>query len=124
MSKENLPHQLRVKSLDAWRAWLKDNHETELIVWLVFRKKSRGKVPFDYQMALDEALCYGWVDSLLRTIDEDEYMRKFTPRKASSTWSDNNKKRVEWLISRGQMKASGIKTIDHQDCKPQNDTGE
>ncbi len=111
MIKGDKPDQLRVKSLEAWTAWLKDKHEKEKVVWLVFRKKGRGDVPFDYQMALDEALCYGWVDSLLRTIDEDEYMRKFTPRKPTSTWSEINKRRVSLLIDQGRMKPSGMKTI-------------
>ena len=79
MSKDELPDHLRVNSLEAWIEWLKDKHEKKQLVWLVFRKKGKGRVPFDYQMALDEALCYGWVDSLVKTIDEEEYMRKFTP---------------------------------------------
>jgi uncharacterized protein YdeI (YjbR/CyaY-like superfamily) len=69
-------------------------------------------VPFGYQEALDEALCMGWIDSLLKRIDEDNYMRKFTPRKASSTWSERNKVRVEELILSGKMKAEGMRTIE------------
>jgi len=111
MSKDELPDHLRVNSLEAWIEWLKDKHEKKQLVWLVFRKKGKGRVPFDYQMALDEALCYGWVDSLVKTIDEEEYMRKFTPRKPTSTWSEINKKRVALLIAQGRMKPSGMKTI-------------
>lgn len=112
MSKGDIKNQLRVSSIEAWAGWLEKNQNKENVVWLVFLKKGKGAVPFDYQMALDEALCYGWVDSLLKKIDEKEYMRKFTPRKASSTWSENNKKRVEWLRREGRMKASGLKTIE------------
>jgi len=111
MSKEDLADRLRVNSLEAWRDWLKSNHGKKKIVWLVFRKKGRGRVPFVYDEALDEALCYGWVDSLLRRIDEDEYMRKFTPRSAGSTWSEINKKKVVLLSEQGRMKPSGLKTI-------------
>jgi uncharacterized protein YdeI (YjbR/CyaY-like superfamily) len=63
-------------------------------------------------MALDEALCYGWVDSLLRSIDDEVYMRKFTPRKPASTWSEHNKKHVARLIAEGRMTESGLKTIE------------
>ena len=101
--------QLRVSDGKAWRDWLKENHQKEDVAWLVFRKKGLG---FGYQEALDEALCMGWVDSLLKTIDEKEYMRKFTPRKSTSTWSENNKKRVEGLILQGRMMPPGMKAIE------------
>lgn len=112
MNKEADKHILRVDSIEAWSSWLRDRGETEKLVWLVFRKKSLGKVPFDYQMALDEALCYGWIDSLLKRIDDQEYMRKFSPRKPSSTWSEINKKRVQWLIDEGRMTLRGQRCID------------
>ncbi len=105
---------LRVDRIEAWKAWLSEHHDTEEVVWLVFLKKGSGasKVPFSYQEALDEALCMGWVDSLLKRIDEKEYMRKFTPRKPTSTWSEINKKRVEELILEGRMMPPGMKTIE------------
>jgi uncharacterized protein YdeI (YjbR/CyaY-like superfamily) len=115
---------LRVKNIQAWKEWLELNHDSEEVAWLVFQKKGPGgkkgqgkqnitpKVPFGYHEALDEALCMGWIDSLLKRIDEKEYMRKFTPRKASSTWSEINKKRVEELILEGRMKPPGMKTIE------------
>jgi uncharacterized protein YdeI (YjbR/CyaY-like superfamily) len=112
---------LRAKSIGAWKEWLQKHHNTEEVVWLVFQKKGAAsssgrkippKVPFTYQEALDEALCMGWVDSLLKRIDEKEYMRKFTPRKPSSTWSEINKKRVEELILVGRMMPQGMKTIE------------
>jgi uncharacterized protein YdeI (YjbR/CyaY-like superfamily) len=108
-------NQFRAKSIEAWKDWLKKYHNTETVVWLVFQKKGKGKhkVPFSYHEALDEALCMGWVDSLLKRIDEKEYMRKFTPRLPSSHWSEINKKRVEELILEGRMKPPGMKTIMH-----------
>lgn len=87
---ENM-ERLQANSTDEWKSWLLENHDREEGVWLVFRKKGKGPVPFGYQEALDEALCMGWIDSLLKRIDEYSYMRKFTPRKATSTWSDLNK---------------------------------
>lgn len=112
MSKLSDFSQLRADSIEAWREWLIKNHLKEKGVWLVFRKKGAGPVPFDYHMALDEALCYGWVDSLLKSIDEKEYMRKFTPRKANSTWSGHNKKHVVRLIGEGRMRDAGNKAIE------------
>lgn len=104
--------KLRANSIEQWKSWLKQHHDQEEGVWLVFQKKGRGPVPFDYQEALDEALCMGWIDSLLKRIDEYCYMRKFTPRKASSTWSGRNKQRVEQLTLEGRMEAPGQKAID------------
>ena len=104
--------KLRVQRIEDWRAWLRKNHDSQEVVWLVFQKKGQGDVPFETHMALDEALCYGWVDSLLRAIDEKEYMRKFTPRKPTSTWSEINKKKVEQLIREGKMTPAGMRTIE------------
>ncbi len=104
--------ELRVNSIGEWRSWLGKNHDREDGVWLVFRKKGAGPVPFDYPQALDEALCMGWVDSLLKKIDETSYMRKFTPRKPTSTWSEKNKKRIGELILEGRMMPPGMKTVE------------
>jgi uncharacterized protein YdeI (YjbR/CyaY-like superfamily) len=103
--------RLYADNIEEWRTWLSGNYNKEEGVWLVFRKKGKGPVPFGYQEALDEALCLGWIDSLLKRIDDYTYMRKFTPRKASSTWSDRNKERVEQLILEGRMRPQGMKTI-------------
>jgi uncharacterized protein YdeI (YjbR/CyaY-like superfamily) len=111
MNKRDISEPLRVSSLEAWVDWLRKNHQNQSLVWLVFRKKGTGAIPFDYQMALDVALCYGWVDSLVKSIDEEEYMRKFTPRKASSTWSETNKRKVDLLIKEGRMQEAGMECI-------------
>lgn len=111
MSSKETSQQLRLDSIEAWADWLSEHHQDRQIAWLVFKKKSRGPVPFDYHMALDVALCYGWIDSLLKTIDDEVYMRKFTPRKASSTWSETNKLKVEALIREGRMQEAGMKCI-------------
>jgi uncharacterized protein YdeI (YjbR/CyaY-like superfamily) len=112
MSDTKSYRKLFARSLQEWTDWLRKNHHKEDVIWLVFRKKSQGPVPFDYSMALDEALCYGWVDSLLKSLNEHEYMRKFTPRKPNSTWSEHNKKRVERLIREGRMTEFGMKTVE------------
>ena len=107
MSKADTAKSFRAPTIEAWKEWLHKYHQKEEVIWLVFKKKGSGPVPFDYQMALDEALCYGWVDSLLKSIDDNEYMRKFTPRKPSSTWSDHNKRHVARLIGEGRKPAVG-----------------
>ena len=104
--------QLRVTSPEAWREWLLENRDRSDGVWLVFRKKGSGPVPITYDEALDEALCHGWVDSLLKSIDKKEYMRKFTPRKVRSNWSAVNKKKVEKLIAQGRMTPAGMALVD------------
>lgn len=111
MSRTEASDQLRVDSIEGWIDWLKQHHGDRKVVWLVFRKKRNGPVPFDYQMALDEALCFGWVDSLLKKLDEEEYMRKFTPRKPGSGWSETNKKKVELLTREGRMQESGLESV-------------
>jgi uncharacterized protein YdeI (YjbR/CyaY-like superfamily) len=107
--------QCRARHIGEWHSWLEAHHDSKEVIWLVFQKKGKGKgapePPFNYQQALDEALCYGWVDSLLKSIDENEYMRKFTPRKPKATWSEHNKRHVERLQREGRMKPAGLETI-------------
>ena len=112
MSKKEPYKQLRAGSVEGWKKWLEKHHNTEKEVWVVFRKKSSGQVPYDMPMIRDEALCWGWVDSLLRSIDEVEYMVKYTPRKPTSTWSEINKKRVEQLTKEGRMTERGLMTVE------------
>jgi uncharacterized protein YdeI (YjbR/CyaY-like superfamily) len=112
MSSAERPEILRAESIGAWREWLRENHLTRDAVWLVFRKKGEGDVPFGYHEALDEALCYGWVDSLLKSIDKKEYMRKFSRRRPTSTWSEINKKRVAQLIVERRMAPAGMRAVE------------
>jgi uncharacterized protein YdeI (YjbR/CyaY-like superfamily) len=95
------------RTLARWRKWLADHHETASEVWLVFHKQHTGKPTVEYLDALDEALCYGWIDSLVRRIDDDRYTRKFTPRKPVSNWSDINRKRYAALDAAGRVKPAG-----------------
>ena len=78
---------LELSTLEAWRAWLAENHDKVDEIWLVYYKKESGIASLDYAETRDEALCYGWVDSLIKKIDDTKYVRKFTPRKDSSKWS-------------------------------------
>ena len=91
-----------------WREWLDEHHDSESEVWLIFYKRHTGLVSIAYQDALDEALCFGWVDSLIKRLDESRYARKFTPRKANSRWSTTNRKRYAELKAGGRLKPAGI----------------
>ena len=96
------------KSVDQWCKWLDKHHGSESEVWLIFHKQHTGVKSIAYLDALDEALCFGWVDSLVKRLDESRYARKFTPRKADSRWSTINRKRYAALKADGRLKAGGI----------------
>ena len=96
------------KTVDQWRRWLADHHDSEAEVWLVFHKLHTGVASIDYKDALDEALCFGWVDSLVKRLDEQRYARKFTPRRADSRWSGINRRRYAALKASGRLKPAGI----------------
>ncbi|MFC2078470.1 YdeI family protein [Candidatus Bipolaricaulota bacterium] len=103
---------LRVETRDAWRSWLAEHHARENEVWLVFQKAHTGAPNVPYGEAVEEALCFGWIDSLIKRIDEDRYARKFTPRRSGSVWSESNKKRVEKMIAEGLMTAAGLHFVE------------
>jgi uncharacterized protein YdeI (YjbR/CyaY-like superfamily) len=103
--------KLECDSPETWRDWLKDHYRGEKEIWLVFRKGDAGKHRLDYDAALDEALCWGWIDSLIRKIDDKTYARKFTPRNEVSKWSKINKNRVERLIRDGRMEEPGLAVV-------------
>ncbi|MDH3841162.1 MAG: hypothetical protein OES35_09605, partial [Chromatiales bacterium] len=75
---------------DSWRAWLEKNHASCRGIWLVFFKKHTGRSSISYDAAVEEALCFGWIDSLIRRLDEDRFARKFTPRTDTKKWSAAN----------------------------------
>jgi uncharacterized protein YdeI (YjbR/CyaY-like superfamily) len=99
---------LVAQTADQWRKWLEEHHDSESEVWLVFYKQHTGVESIAYLDALDEALCFGWVDSLVKRLDESRYARKFTPRKPDSRWSAINRKRYAALKAAGKLKPSGI----------------
>jgi uncharacterized protein YdeI (YjbR/CyaY-like superfamily) len=96
------------RTVERWRDWLKQHHSSESEVWLVFHKKHTGKPSVVYKDALDEALCYGWIDSLIKRIDGDRYVRKFTPRKPDSNWSSINIKRYNELKAAKRLAPPGL----------------
>ncbi|MBD3287960.1 hypothetical protein GF337_04080 [candidate division KSB1 bacterium] len=105
-------NQLYVKTRNEWRNWLSEHHDKVPEVWLVFYKKETGQPSIDYGASVEEALCFGWVDSLIKKIDDAKYARKYTPRNDDSVWSESNKKRVAKMIDQGKMTESGQVKID------------
>lgn len=94
-----------------WRAWLTTHHTQRDGVWLVTYKASSGKATFDYNAAVEEALCFGWVDSKPRALDAERTMLWFAPRKPKSGWSGPNKERVQRLTKAGLMHPAGLATV-------------
>lgn len=103
---------LQPRSRKAWRAWLEKNHASSSGIWLVYAKKHTGIPSLTYAEAVEEALCFGWIDSLVHPVDESLYKQIFTPRKDKSAWSPLNKTRVARLIADGLMTAAGMKLIE------------
>jgi uncharacterized protein YdeI (YjbR/CyaY-like superfamily) len=99
-------------SRNEWRKWLEENHLSKQSVWLIFYKKKSGKPSVKYNEAVDEALCFGWIDSKAKPIDEEKYMQYFSKRKPKSVWSRINKKKVEGLIASGLMTEAGFESIE------------
>ena len=103
---------IKVKNREEWRAWLAANHNKETEIWLVYYKKKIGKMGVGYDASVEEALCFGWIDSLIKRLDDTKYARKFTPRKVNSQWSLSNKKRVNQLIREGLMTEQGLQKVE------------
>lgn len=103
---------VHVTNRQDWRQWLEKNHDKEKEVWLIFYKKHTGKPRVPYDEAVEEALCFGWIDSIVKRIDDEKYAQKFTPRKADSNWSELNKKRVKKMMQEGRMTEAGLALIN------------
>lgn len=95
-----------------WRRWLELHHESKKAVWLIIRKKGSGNPNLSWSQAVDEALCFGWIDSVKRTIDSEKYVQYFGKRKPTSIWSRINKEKVQVLTQTGQMQAAGMRCIE------------
>jgi uncharacterized protein YdeI (YjbR/CyaY-like superfamily) len=106
------PNSVQPKTRAAWRKWLKQNHTRAEGVWLISYKKATGKQRFDYEAAVEEALCFGWIDSKGHQLDEERSMLWFAPRQARTGWSRSNKARVEKLIEAGLMAPAGLAKIE------------
>jgi uncharacterized protein YdeI (YjbR/CyaY-like superfamily) len=108
-------NNLRPKSFPsakAWQRWLATNHASSQEIWLRIFKKHSGKPTVTYPEALQEALCYGWIDGLRKAYDDVSYLQRFTPRRVKSIWSKVNTRHAETLIKAGRMQAAGLKHIE------------
>lgn len=95
-----------------WRKWLESNHNKKDAIWLIFYKKKSSNYNLSWSESVDEALCFGWIDSVKRTIDTEKYKQYFSRRKAKSNWSKINKDKVDFLISENLMQEAGYETIE------------
>jgi len=102
---------LYVTNRDDWCAWLRKNYETKKEVWLIYYKKHTSKPSIPYDDSVEEALCFGWIDNIIKRIDNEKFARKFTPRKGKSKWSEANKKRARKMIKVGKMTEAGLAKI-------------
>ena len=95
-----------------WRQWLEKNHSTADNAWLVFYKRNSGTASISYDEAVEEALCFGWIDGKMRSVDEEKYVIRYSPRRAKSLWSKRNKDKAEELIHTGRMTEAGLAAIE------------
>ena len=109
---EEKTNSFQAKTRSSWRSWLKKNHQKKESVWLIIYKK-QSKIPsVDYPEAVEEALCFGWIDSLANKRDETSYYQFFSQRKPKSNWSKVNKQRVANLIEKGLMMPKGLEMVE------------
>ena len=106
------PNSIQPTTLADWRAWLEANHQRAEGVWLISPRRAAGPAPFTYAEAVEEALCYGWIDGQAKTLDETRGMQWFAPRRAGSVWARSNKERVARLIAQGRMTPAGLAKIE------------
>jgi uncharacterized protein YdeI (YjbR/CyaY-like superfamily) len=107
----NTRQTLRITSRKQWRRWLSKHYESIDGTWLVFHKKSSGKPTIDYDEAVEEAICFGWIDVQIRRIDDRKYARRFTRRHQRSDWSDSNRRRALRMLRQGKMTKAGRSTL-------------
>lgn len=110
MTKDQAP-SVCPSSPQQWREWLLAHHATARGVWLVYYKKAAGQPSLSWSEAVDEALCFGWIDSQAKPLDAQRYQQFFTPRKPTSGWSGINKQKVEHLVAAGRMASAGLASV-------------
>jgi len=98
----------------SWRKWLLKNHRKEKEIWLVYYKKASGKPRIPYNDAVEEALCFGWIDSIVKGIDDEKFAQRFTPRRAGSQLSQLNRERIRKMVSEGRMTDAGLEAVSHR----------
>lgn len=103
--------KLHVNNREEWRAWLAGHHQDKAEIWLVLYKASSGKREFTLDHAVEEALCFGWIDSILKPLDPASYALRFSPRRKKSPWADSNRARALKLLREGKMAPAGMAVL-------------
>lgn len=106
------PDAVHLVTLEAWRAWLASHHSSSTGVWLVLAKPTSGLATLDYGEAVEEGLCWGWIDSVTRPWDEHHRLQRFSPRKKGSGWAKSNKERLLRLQAEGRLQPAGVAVIE------------
>ena len=110
--------EIYLKTREEWRKWLEQNHDTCEEVWLRYYKKPSGMPRIPYSDAVEEALCFGWIDGKIKRINGDYYIQRFTPRRPGSRWSKYNINRIQKLLKEGKMKEPGLKAYNEVVSNP------
>jgi uncharacterized protein YdeI (YjbR/CyaY-like superfamily) len=105
------PEPLMFTTREEWRAWLEENHDHVDGVWLAYYKKATGKPSVTYEEAVEEAICFGWIDSNVKSIDSERYRQWYSRRNINSAWSESNKDRVVRMIAQGKMTEAGMAAV-------------
>src|SRR3972149_11371742 len=108
-----IKNKLYVTNRKEWRKWLAKNHKNQKEIWLIYYRKETGKPRIPYDDAVLEALCYGWIDSIVKKIDNERFVQRFSPRKSTSILSQMNKERIRELIEEKKMTKWGLDAIAH-----------
>jgi len=109
---------LHLTDRSEWRKWLEEHHNKEREIWLVYYKRHTCKPRIPYDDAVEEAICFGWIDSIIKRIDENTYCQKFTPRRKKSRWSLINIERARKMIERGKMTSHGLELFEQTTKNP------
>jgi uncharacterized protein YdeI (YjbR/CyaY-like superfamily) len=104
----NVTEKVSRRTRASWREWLRKNHRSKKEIWLVFPRKRTGKPTVSYEEAVEEAICFGWIDSIVKKLDEDRYAQKFTPRGVKTSWSATNIRRARKMIREKRMTRAGL----------------
>lgn len=112
----NIGETIYVTNRDDFRKWLIENHQSRKEIWLVRYKKATKKPSIDYMEAVEEAICFGWIDSMEKGMDAERFATRFSPRKPKSNWTNKNKDRARKMIAEGRMSPAGKATLP-QDVK-------
>ncbi len=107
----NIGETLNVSTSSQFRKWLLKNHSKKKEIWLIQYKKASGRPSIDYIDAVEEAICFGWIDSIEKSIDSERYATRFSPRRPKSNWTQTNKERARKMIAAGRMTDAGLAAL-------------